>query len=297
LIEAINGVLTQTFTVKYKDGQIARPKPQRFALHKVDERSGSPADHARHSPSSSTSHPSSSFPFPSSASTASPSPSTSSTPTHEAPLPSFSPHIEKSTHLGDPTPLVRLAAGQELIHHRICRIPTEDQVRASTLEGTEGSPIRVEHRLAVEVRYRVEGAEETKLLCMEKTAVIASWCVLSLTSSLPYSPPSSTSLPSPVELTFLLLLLLLPSTSVLSTAPASLTPSISPPTHSPHLRKSPLDHDGNVVRAIIRLRACWRVEMGRLCRFVFSHCLFSFLSAVRRGGWPHSGAVSAKAQA
>jgi hypothetical protein len=191
-IIAVNAIITQTFEVHYKDGRIARPKPQNFVLAKVDSKASPSLTVAIHNPATCCVNPG--VPIDDSTSSTS---SSLSHPPLDAPKPrppvrpSVCCTIEPDTPLPDPSPLIELQAGQEFVHSRVCRVPTDDFVRASTGEFTE-TCIRVSHRCSVEVRYTVEGKEEEMLLTMGKPVTITSWCV-----SLPLFPkPPVVSLPS-----------------------------------------------------------------------------------------------------
>lgn len=62
------------------------------------------------------------------------------------------------------------------------RIPIDDHVRATTLEGSE-TPIRVSHKLLVEVRYRAEGQPSDKIFLFGKDVTIGS-----VSAGIPFSP-------------------------------------------------------------------------------------------------------------
>ncbi|KAL8277053.1 hypothetical protein RQP46_010587 [Phenoliferia psychrophenolica] len=83
-----------------------------------------------------------------------------------------------------PKPLVEIAAGEEWSYSRIVRVPDDDQVRPSTLEGTS-TRIRVKHKLVTEVRYRTPGSKKDMILEMSTDVVIASCCCLSDSLLLP----------------------------------------------------------------------------------------------------------------
>ena len=68
---------------------------------------------------------------------------------------------------------MELPGGEEWSYSRIVRIPDDDQVRPSTLEGTK-TRIRVKHKLVTEVRYRMPGSKKDMILEMSTDVVIAS---------------------------------------------------------------------------------------------------------------------------
>ncbi|GAA5864336.1 hypothetical protein JCM1840_006749 [Sporobolomyces johnsonii] len=103
-----------------------------------------------------------------------------------------------------PQPLARLERGKEWTYARVTRIPDDDSVRPTTLEGTD-TPIRVKHQLVVQVRYRFKGSKKDLVLEMASNVTIASCCCLQSSLLLPRyrtrtgAPPSSSphaSLPS-----------------------------------------------------------------------------------------------------
>lgn len=200
-IVSVVGTITQTFEVHYKDGSVARPKPtcvrerlrlrastelttferlcRVFKMKKVDHRASPSLTVPIHNPATCS---------------VLPGPVDAIPGQDMQPLPdklSFRPvsdccAIHPDVDVPDPSPLVRLAAGQEFHHSRICRVPTDDYVRPSTLEGSPKTVIRVAHKLSVEVRYRKDGDTEDMILTMGKPVVITSWCAH---LSLPFSAP------------------------------------------------------------------------------------------------------------
>ena len=84
------------------------------------------------------------------------------------------PGVNGEVVIGDEKPLRRLEAGEEYAYSRVMRVPDDDFVRATTLEGSEGR-IRVSHNLAVEIRYKVVGDEGgEKMLRLSKKLTITS---------------------------------------------------------------------------------------------------------------------------
>ena len=72
-----------------------------------------------------------------------------------------------------PQPLARLEGGKEWMYARVTRIPDDDSVRPTTLKGTE-TPIRVQHALVAQVRFRYKGSKKDHVLEMESKVDIAS---------------------------------------------------------------------------------------------------------------------------
>ena len=72
-----------------------------------------------------------------------------------------------------PQPLARLEGGKEWMYARVTRIPDDDSVRPTTLEGTD-TPIRVKHQLVCQVRYRFKGSRKDQVLEMASAVTIAS---------------------------------------------------------------------------------------------------------------------------
>ncbi|BGP38964.1 hypothetical protein JCM10449v2_002902 [Rhodotorula kratochvilovae] len=184
-IVSVNGTITQTFEIGYTDGSIARPKPRNYALTKVDQTASPSLVVPIHNPATCTV-----APGPPVASILSSSPDSLATAplipaqtNPPAPEPSFrpvstccKPHPDVA--VPDPTPLARLAAGQEFHHSRICRVPDDDHVRPSTLEGSPKTRIRVSHKMSIEVRYRKDGDDEDMVLTIGKPVTITSCCCL-----------------------------------------------------------------------------------------------------------------------
>lgn len=59
------------------------------------------------------------------------------------------------------------------MYARVTRIPDDDSVRPTTLKGTE-TPIRVQHALVAQVRFRYKGSKKDHVLEMESKVDIAS---------------------------------------------------------------------------------------------------------------------------
>ncbi|GAA5918559.1 hypothetical protein JCM1841_003303 [Sporobolomyces salmonicolor] len=205
-IISVNGVISQTFEVHFADGEVTHPKSQNFTLTKVDQRASPSLTVPIHNPTTCPINPGSEASldtpttetpplsrgssFLSSAASSlrsrpslSPGVTTTTSPASTIPpTPSFRPVSKCCTILPDepvpdPSPLVHLQTGEEFNHTRICRVPDDDHVRPSTLEGTEAS-IRVSHKMSVEVRYRKEGDEEDMVLTIGKPITITSCCCL-----------------------------------------------------------------------------------------------------------------------
>ncbi|GAA5870164.1 hypothetical protein JCM8547_006906 [Rhodosporidiobolus lusitaniae] len=175
-IVSVNGIITQTFEVDYKNGTTAKPKPRQFTLTKVDERASPSLTVKIHNPVTCKVNPG--VPVEDTSSDSSSSPLSVSPP----PEPSFRPQstcckIVPDEPVSDPIPLARLPAHTEYHYSKILRVPNDDYVRATTLEGTN-TCIRVSHKFSVEVRYRKEGDEEDMLLTMGKPITITSCCCM-----------------------------------------------------------------------------------------------------------------------
>ncbi|KAJ8294466.1 hypothetical protein OF846_002310 [Rhodotorula toruloides] len=171
-IISVNGIITQTFEVTYADGRVARPKPKAHVLTKVDQKASPSLVVPIHNPATCTEEPGQ---LDEGAIPAQTNPC--------VPAPSFRPvskccAIHPDVPVPDPSPLVHLEAGQEFHHARICRVPTDDHVRPSTLDGSRGTRIRVSHVLSVEVRYKKDGSDEEMVLTMGKPVTITSCCCL-----------------------------------------------------------------------------------------------------------------------
>lgn len=83
-----------------------------------------------------------------------------------------------------PKPLITLEPGLPWTYSRIVRMLDDDSLRPTTLEGSE-TPIRVKHKLVMEVRYRVPGTKAEKTLECSTKVTIASCCCLSDSLLLP----------------------------------------------------------------------------------------------------------------
>ncbi|BGO98424.1 Proteophosphoglycan 5 [Rhodotorula toruloides] len=186
-IVSVNGIITQTFEVSYADGRIARPKPKAHVLTKVDQKASPSLVVPIHNPATCTEEPGQLDEGAIPAQTNPPVPAPSFRPVSKC----CTPHPDVP--VPDPTPLVHLKAGQEFHHARICRVPTDDHVRPSTLDGSRGTKIRVSHVLSVEVRYKKDGSDEEMVLTMGKPVTITSCCCLVDSLFLPaYSADNAT---------------------------------------------------------------------------------------------------------
>ncbi|GAA6001274.1 uncharacterized protein JCM10292_006987 [Rhodotorula paludigena] len=72
-----------------------------------------------------------------------------------------------------PQPLAVTEGGKEWLYARVARIPDDDSVRPTTLDGTD-TPIRVKHQLVCQVRYRFAGSKKDHVLEMASPVTIAS---------------------------------------------------------------------------------------------------------------------------
>ncbi|BGP14907.1 hypothetical protein JCM10213v2_002862 [Rhodosporidiobolus nylandii] len=83
-----------------------------------------------------------------------------------------------------PQPLARLEGGKEWTYARVTRIPDDDSVRPTTLDGTD-TPIRAKHALVCQVKYRFKGSKKDQVLEMASNVTIASCCCLTSSLLLP----------------------------------------------------------------------------------------------------------------
>ncbi|GAA6019165.1 hypothetical protein JCM10207_006572 [Rhodosporidiobolus poonsookiae] len=83
-----------------------------------------------------------------------------------------------------PQPLARLEGGKDWTYARVTRIPDDDSVRPTTLEGTD-TPIRVKHQLVCQIKYRFKGSKKDQILEMATNVTIASCCCLTSSLLLP----------------------------------------------------------------------------------------------------------------
>ncbi|GAA5895076.1 hypothetical protein JCM6882_008278 [Rhodosporidiobolus microsporus] len=201
-IVSVKGIVTQTFEIEYKNGKVARPKPRQITLTKVDQ-TASPSLYVRiHNPATCEVRPGPvdpnlppgmyTFPDSDSSSTGS---NASDNGAPSTPEPSFRPEstccsIKPDQPVVDPSPLAHVHAGEEFHYSRICRVPDDDHVRPTTLEGTD-TKIRVGHKMSVEVRYRKDGDEEDMVLTIGKPITITSCCCLVDSMYLPAYSASS----------------------------------------------------------------------------------------------------------
>ncbi|KAM0748355.1 hypothetical protein T439DRAFT_328334 [Meredithblackwellia eburnea MCA 4105] len=65
--------------------------------------------------------------------------------------------------------------GVEWAYRKLSRLPHDDKIRPSTLEHTI-TPIRVQHMLGVEIKYRIAGAAQDEVIQLAKKAHVASCC-------------------------------------------------------------------------------------------------------------------------
>ena len=66
-----------------------------------------------------------------------------------------------------------LQGGKSWTHEKPMRMPDDDHLRATTLDGSEAR-IRVAHRLGLEIMYRIKGEEEDKVLKLSEEVSMAS---------------------------------------------------------------------------------------------------------------------------
>lgn len=197
-IVSIKGILKQQYTLHYADGSVVRPQESRYTLLKVDQRASPNLVIPIHNPatcqvSSLVSSPI--LPLPTVATPSQPSPGGLAVPLDEGYRPtSRCCQVEPDVPLPDLSPLARLNIGDEFHHSRVCRIPTDNLVRATTLPGSKARigeqrrrsgdgriglislPLAVvEHQLHIEVRYRKDGEDEDMVLSIGKPITITGW--------------------------------------------------------------------------------------------------------------------------
>lgn len=158
-IISIKCFVSQHFTIHYIDGKVVRPPPARYDLRAVDPSSAP-------SLCVPVSQMGRNMPLPPLKSNKYPRP---------LPPPADLPLI-------DPEPLAEVEKGEPYSFSRVMRIPIDDHVRATTLDGSE-TPIRVSHKLLVEVRYRAEAEAGDKIFLFGKDVTIGS-----VSSSFAFSP-------------------------------------------------------------------------------------------------------------
>jgi hypothetical protein len=134
---SLDGILIQTFEVQYKDGRVARPEGDGEEIVLGEINQSFPGSNAA-----------------------------------GVCLCQRSP----DGYLPTTTPLVKLAAGEEYQHSRHCRLPCDDFLRPTTLPDTD-TPMRVSHRIKLEVRYRIEGEKDEMILAMGKPVTLSSWYI------------------------------------------------------------------------------------------------------------------------
>ncbi|GAA5857954.1 hypothetical protein JCM8547_006637 [Rhodosporidiobolus lusitaniae] len=165
-ILSVEGIVHQSFEVTYQNGKVARPTPREHVLVKVDERASPSLTMPMHNPAVCTVAPS--------VSQAAPPAITPSSPLQR---PSTCCPILPDVPIPDPSPLCTLSPSQDYSYARILRVPSDNFVRATTLEGTV-TPLRVLHDLRVRVRYKVGEEGEEMNLTLGKPVTIASCCCL-----------------------------------------------------------------------------------------------------------------------
>ncbi|SGY78836.1 BQ5605_C008g04968 [Microbotryum silenes-dioicae] len=146
-VVAIASFMAQTFEVTYKDGQRACPPTRRHFLPKVDP---------------TRAHATPLIPTPSR-----PVPISTTGPAGYSPLAPVDPIRE------DPVPLHVLEQEHPWTYEIVARVPRDELIRPTTLEGTL-TPIKVKHRFILEIRYRVDGEDEDRLLTVGRNCCIAS---------------------------------------------------------------------------------------------------------------------------
>ncbi|KAK4055774.1 hypothetical protein OIV83_000321 [Microbotryomycetes sp. JL201] len=156
VLQSISLTIIQGFTVTYTTtNKIAKPVPKKYVLGKV----------------------SSSLP--------------TSTVVPLVPSPTTFSHlsvdnrpVQNETFIDEQTPLHMLKEGCEFHYSAMFRIPTDDFIRPTTLDGTN-TIIKVAHRMLLEVRYTRSGDTDDRLLSIQRPVEIASCCCLSEYQSVP----------------------------------------------------------------------------------------------------------------
>ncbi|GAA5992695.1 hypothetical protein JCM10908_006884 [Rhodotorula pacifica] len=181
-IVSVNAILHQQFEIIYQNGTVARPKLKKHVLVKVDKRASPSLAIPIHNPETCQQNPNALpivLPLPAAV--------TASTCAANGLEPPPGPgayrpvstccKIEPDVPIPDPTPLSRVEVGQEFHHARICRIPDDNAVRATTLPGSNAK-IVVSHQLHIEVRYRKDGDDEDMVLTIGKPLTITGCCAM-----------------------------------------------------------------------------------------------------------------------
>lgn len=176
-IVSVNAVITQSFVIHYSDPTMtATPPEERHILAKV-----SPSAKPRpYSTEAADCTPSTSAP-PREPRTRWPTPARSRGRTRSPLKATLTDLPEGGSCQGvgdelvevDQTPLAEVEAGSEWSYQRVMRVPNDDFVRATTLDGTDDR-VRVSHVLGVEVRYRVKGDTSDKMMRIAKGITITS---------------------------------------------------------------------------------------------------------------------------
>jgi hypothetical protein len=170
-ILSVEAFITQQYSIGYSNGKSHSPKAKRYPLRKVNS-SASPSLCAPICTGSCTNGQPTSQDLP-------------LAPASSPSAPDCCPPQPDVTSC-DSNPLAELDAGQSFHYWRTMRVPDDDHVRPSTLEGSDAR-IRVSHKLSVEVRYRLPGADTDKILLIGKDMVIGS---VRTASSCIYTDPS-----------------------------------------------------------------------------------------------------------
>ncbi|KAM0788675.1 hypothetical protein ACM66B_002773 [Microbotryomycetes sp. NB124-2] len=167
ILQSISLVIIQGFTVIYTTiDKVAKPVPKRYVLGKVS----------------------------SSARASVPLEPSSRTNSH---LSVENRPFQSEVFIDEQTPLQELETGREFHYSAMFRIPTDDYIRPTTLEGTK-TCINVAHRLLLEVRYTRPGDTDDRMLSIQRAVEIAGCCCLSEYQSVP--PYSETPLDEPPSL-------------------------------------------------------------------------------------------------
>ncbi|ORY91745.1 hypothetical protein BCR35DRAFT_286729 [Leucosporidium creatinivorum] len=171
-ILSIDSFVTQQYEIQYTNGKVHHPKAKRYILRKISSTDSTPS-------------PSLCVPI-CTGSCNGGQPTSQELPLAPASSPSSTDCCPPRPDLPscDSNPLAALDAEQGFHYSRTMRVPTDDHVRPTTLEGTKAR-IRVSHKLSVEVRYRLAGAEQDKILFIGKDMVIGSCCALADSLLLP----------------------------------------------------------------------------------------------------------------
>ncbi|GAA6014717.1 hypothetical protein JCM10207_006916 [Rhodosporidiobolus poonsookiae] len=186
-ILAITAHIEQAFEIRFRDGRKAHPPLQRIGLEKVDSAAAPTLRFAPHAQ-----------PVASKMEKAGrPAGARSKSQTRKPPPgdPKFRAQstcsdVRRENLVSDPFPLAHLEPEEDFRYSRICLIPDDDHVRASTLDGSD-AVIRVTHKMCIEVKYKAEDNPAGSVVEFSKPVIIGSCCFLTESLYLPAYSGSS----------------------------------------------------------------------------------------------------------